>query len=235
MVPTDVVGSTMAHAVDYLIHVANVLFLLSYLVRDILWLRTLTIVAIASLLPYYAGNGLYAPIAWNGVFIAINLFQVYRLLLERRPVRLSLEQQRLYRLGFDRLSPRDFLRLLECARWESVDDEVVLVEQGRALERLTVLAEGAARVEVDGQWVSALGPGQFVGEMSYISGEPACARVTAERGGRCVHWSRATLERLLSDRSDLRASLQNIIGTDLACKLRRGTDAAQGAMAPAPA
>lgn len=213
----------MVVAVNYLIHVANVLFLLSYLVRDILWLRLLTIVAIVTLLPYYAGNGLYAPILWNGVFIAINAYQIYRLLLERRPVRLTLEQQRLYRLGFDRLSPRDFLRLLGCASWESNEDEVVLVEQGRTLERLTMLAEGTARVEIDGRAVSALGPGQFVGEMSYISGEPACARVTAERGGRFVHWPRAPLEGLLRDRSDLRAALQNIIGTDLASKLRRGT------------
>ena len=220
---------------DYLIHVANVLFLLSYLVRDILWLRLLTIVAITSLLPYYADNGLYAPIAWNGVFIAINLYQVYRLLLERRPVRLTVEQQQLYRLGFDRLSARDFLRLLERATWESSEDEVVLVEQGHTLERLTVLAEGTARVEIDGRTVSALGPGQFVGEMSYISGEPACARVTAQRGGRYVHWSRTPLERLLSDRHDLRAALQNIIGTDLACKLRRGTEAEAGGVETAPA
>ena len=47
---------------DVLIHVANVLFLLSYSVRDILWLRLLTVVAIISLLPYYASNDLYPPI-----------------------------------------------------------------------------------------------------------------------------------------------------------------------------
>src|SRR5262245_13620102 len=77
-------------AMDVLIHVANVLFLLSYLVRDILVLRLLTVVAILALLPYYFANGLYPPIFWNSVFIAINLYQLYRLVLERRPVRLSL-------------------------------------------------------------------------------------------------------------------------------------------------
>lgn len=212
---------------DYLIHVANVLFLLSYLVRDILWLRLLTIVAIGSLLPYYAGNDLYPPIYWNTVFIAINVYQVYRLLLERRPVRLTIEQQRLYRLGFDRLTPRDFLRLVERATWETFEDEGLLVEQGRPLDQLTVIATGAARVEVDGRAVSTLAAGQFVGEMSYISGEPACARVTVERGSRCVHWQRKVLEQLLGERTDLRAALQNIIGTDLACKLRRGGRASE--------
>lgn len=40
-----------------------------------------------------------------------------------------------------------------------------------------------------------------------------------------MHWARTPLERLLSDRHDLRAARQNIIGTDLACKLRGGTGA----------
>ena len=207
---------------DVLIHVANVLFLLSYSVRDILALRVLTVVAVVSLLPYYAANDLYPPIWWNTVFVGINLYQLYRLLLERRPVTLTLDQQRLYRMGFDRLTPRDFLRLLQPARWESCTSETVLVEQGNALDRLTVLAAGAARVEVEGRIVSGLGPGQFVGEMSYISGEPACARVMASAGSRYVCWPRAELERLLAARPDLRAALQGIIGTDLAAKLRRG-------------
>ncbi len=215
---------------DVLIHVANVLFLLSYSVRDILWLRLLTVVAIISLLPYYASNDLYPPIYWNTVFIGINFYQLYRLLLERRPVQLSVEQQRLYRLGFDRLSPRDFLRLLERATWVACATDEVLVEQGRALDRLTVLAEGTAVVEVDGRRVSELDPGQFVGEMSYISGEPACARVIATRGSRCVHWSRPALDGLLDERQELRAALQNIIGTDLACKLRRGAGTEEPAL-----
>ena len=35
------------------IHIANVLYLVSYLVRDILWLRWLTVIAICTLMPYF--------------------------------------------------------------------------------------------------------------------------------------------------------------------------------------
>ena len=38
---------------DILIHVANVLYLFSYLMRDILWLRILTVVAACCLMPYF--------------------------------------------------------------------------------------------------------------------------------------------------------------------------------------
>ena len=214
---------------DAFIHTANVLFLLSYLVRDILWLRLLTIVAILTLIPYYVANDLMPPIYWNAAFTAINLYQVYRLLLERRPVRLSVAQQRLYALGFDGLSPRDFLRLLERASWEEHEGGAVLVEQGRPLARLTVIAEGTARVVRNGEEVSELGAGQFVGEMSYVTGEPACAQVVAS-GCHCVHWPREALRKFLQDRADIRAALQNVIGTDLAAKLR-GSDKAEAAPA----
>ena len=38
---------------DYLINIANVLYLFSYLVRDILWLRILTVIAASFLIPYF--------------------------------------------------------------------------------------------------------------------------------------------------------------------------------------
>ncbi|MCH9686546.1 MAG: popeye domain-containing protein [Deltaproteobacteria bacterium] len=206
---------------DVFIHIANVLFLASYSVRDILWLRLLSVVGTLSLMPYYAANGLIPPIYWNSAFLVINGFQIYKLLMERRPVRLTVEQQRLYAMGFDRLTPRDFLRLLELATWVRVAEPTRLAEQGEPLDRLTVLAEGQAKVSVGGAVVSTLGPGQFVGEMSYITGQPACAQVVVESGGRCVHWPRAGLRKFLEDRADVRAALQNIMGTDLASKLRR--------------
>ncbi len=60
------------------IHIANVLYLLSYSVKDMLWLRCLTVVAALCLLPYYYVQPvpLTAAIAWNMLFIGINLIQI---------------------------------------------------------------------------------------------------------------------------------------------------------------
>ena len=76
--------------VEDMVHVANVLYLISYLVRDILWLRVLTIFAGLSLLPFYchcSDHILWAPIGWNALFISVNLIQIGILLRERRPRR----------------------------------------------------------------------------------------------------------------------------------------------------
>ena len=87
------------------IHFANVLYLVSYLVQDILWLRVLTVVAALSLIPYYATNWLGEAIAWNVVFLVINVVQIKLLMIRRLPVSLDEKEQSLYSRAFRALTP----------------------------------------------------------------------------------------------------------------------------------
>ena len=76
---------------DIMIHVANVLYLLSYLMRDILWLRAFTVIAAVCLVSYFffRPDPLMPAIYWNLLFTSLNIYWIWRLLLERRPVRLK--------------------------------------------------------------------------------------------------------------------------------------------------
>ncbi len=49
---------------EYTIHIANVLYMMSYLMRDILWLRIITVLAASCLVPYFyfRPDPLYAAI-----------------------------------------------------------------------------------------------------------------------------------------------------------------------------
>jgi hypothetical protein len=62
---------------SYFIHVANVLLLVAYSVRDILWLRLFAVGASLISIPYFLlqPTKLWAPLSWSVVFAAINLFQ----------------------------------------------------------------------------------------------------------------------------------------------------------------
>lgn len=206
----------------YLIHVANVAYLFSYLVRDILWLRVLTLLGGALLLVFYFLQPMpfWAAIAWSVLFTAINLWQVQLLVLERRPVRLEPRELRLYQSGFRSLTLREFAKLLGIGRWEEAPPGTRIVEKGQELDRVMVLAEGSARVELDGHAPIELRPGQFVGEMSYLTGERPNADVVASEPVRLVSWPRQELRAALARNADLRAAVQMVIGADLAAKLR---------------
>ena len=83
------------------IHLSNAIYLCAYLVKDILWLRVLTVVAGLVLLGYYAWMPapVWLAIVWNIVFTAINLRQIEQLLHDCRPVTLQPDELLLYRMG----------------------------------------------------------------------------------------------------------------------------------------
>jgi hypothetical protein len=208
--------------VQALIHVANVLYLVSYLVKDILWLRVLTVVAGSTLMPYYAlrADPLWAAVAWNVLFIAINAYQIYLLILERRPVRLGEDEQRLYQLAFRSLTPREFQKLVGIGRWESAGEGEVIVRKGEDLDRMMVIFAGSVDVRSGDRRLVELKEGQFVGEMSFLSGERPTVDVVAKQGARFVSWSKAPLRAFLEQHGGMRAALQMILGADLVGKLR---------------
>jgi hypothetical protein len=70
---------------ESLIYVANILYLLSYMVRDILHLRILTIVAACCLVTYFytQAEPLMTVVYWNLFFVALNVFQLSNIMLGR--------------------------------------------------------------------------------------------------------------------------------------------------------
>ena len=203
------------------IHVANVLYLFSYLVRDILWLRILTVIAASCLMPffYFRPEPLMAPIYWNVLFTGINIVQIYILLLERKPVQLNEEEQQLYRMVFRALKPREMLKLLKLATWNTVAAGQRIIEQGATLNNLMVVYSGNASVQTGGREVANLKGGQFMGEMSYLTGGRTHASVVAQTPLRYVSWSKDQLKKFLEGNPELRATLQMILGVDLVAKV----------------
>jgi hypothetical protein len=202
-------------------HLANVLYVVSYLVTDILWLRALAVAGGLSSLTWT----LTAPtpsltfIGWTLVYNTINVVQIARLWRERRPVRLDAAAQVLYTAAFRALTPREFQRLLAAGRWEEAPAKTVLIEQDSSPGRMLVLASGRAAVKANGREIAALGPGQFAGEMSYLTGSTTTAAVETLEPVRFVSWATADLERFLGTHPEARAALQLVLGRDLAAKL----------------
>jgi CRP-like cAMP-binding protein len=187
------------------------------MVRDILWLRILTVVAAACLIPYFyfRPESLMTPIYWNLVFTALNIYWVCRLLLERRPVKLSADEQRLCDLVFRTMTPREMIRLLKLATWEHAKAGECFVERGRPQDRLMVIYSGKACAEVDGRDVTELQPGQFIGSISYVTEETAPANVVALEPTRYVSWRKSQLKDFMNKNLELHSALKSTLAIDL--------------------
>ncbi len=202
---------------ELLIHAANLLYLFAFMVRDILWLRILTVVAASCLIPYFYFQPvpLMTAIYWNLAFTALNLFWVVRLFLERRPVKLSEEERRLCELVFRTMTPREMIKILKLASWQSAVAGECFVERGKPLDRLMVIYSGKACVEVDGKNVTELQPGQFIGSISYITEETAPANIVSLEPTRYVSWPKSKLQDFMKKNPDLHTALKTTLAIDL--------------------
>jgi CRP-like cAMP-binding protein len=219
----------MSFQIDLLIHAANVLYLFAFMVRDILWLRILTIVAAACLIPYFyfRPEPLMTPIYWNLVFTALNIYWICRLLLERLPVKLSADEQRLCELVFRTITPREMIKLLKLATWENAEAGECFVARDKPLDRLMVIYSGKVCAEVDGRNVGELQPGHFIGSISYVTEETAPANAVAIEPTRYVSWPKSKLKDFMNKNPDLHSALKSTLAIQLARLLQatwaRGT------------
>ncbi|MCA9176506.1 MAG: cyclic nucleotide-binding domain-containing protein [Planctomycetales bacterium] len=214
-----------AQSLAPLLHVANVLYFFSYSVRDILWLRALTVAGMTLCLPYYGMRATpeWPPIFWHVVFIAVNLFQIGWLLKERMPIELNVDEAMLHVGPLRMMSPQQVRKIVRQGVWRKASPGERIVEEGQQLNRLILIHSGEVDVRSSGDAVARLTGGQFVGEMSYLTGKPTTADVLATGPVLYLEWTDKQINHQLD--TDLFLALQSAIGIDLVEKLQRMREA----------
>jgi Popeye protein conserved region len=206
---------------SYFLHAANILLLLAYSVRDILWLRILALTSSLIAMPYFLRQPkpLWEAIIWSSVFATINAFQSWRLLVERRPVKLTPEEEDVRRLIFGELPPRKVLRILSIGAWTTVKTGERLLERGKSVEAISLIVRGKVRISREDRVLGELAAGDIVGSALHLSGAPADVDAVAVEPVRSVRWEIDPLDRYLAANPETRIVLQSHLARDLAGKL----------------
>ena len=209
------------HLAEYLVHFSNILMLVAYSVRDILWLRWFAVGAALTNIPYFLfrPQKLSPPVVWALVFTAINLLQILRIYLERRPVTLSEDEQRLYDMGFRSLRPREFVSLMLAGEWKNgaVGDKVLT--EGRPVSSICIAISGTVHVRKRDRDLLDLEPGHIIGTALALTGDPSPVDATFAKAARYMCWPLHNIRSFLDRRPDLRLTLQGLVNHDLARKL----------------
>jgi len=175
-------------------------------VRDILWLRLLgTIASIGFILANVISPGgpTYVFLAWSSMFLAINVFQISSLIVERRNIQLDEEDQDLHSFVFPNLSVGEFRLLMKAGRRRDISEGVVLAEQGDQGAEVMLIERGVVQLRRDGQELDRLIEGHMLGEVAFVSRRPFSSRAVVAEQTRVVVWQRATLDRLFLRRPSL--------------------------------
>jgi CRP-like cAMP-binding protein len=211
------------HAADYLVHFSNILLLVSYSVRDILWLRWFAVAAALTNIPYFLSQPetLWPPVLWAAVFTTINLYQIARIYLERRPVVLSKDEQKLYDMGFHSLRPREFVSLMLAGEWKNAATGDKVLTEGKPVSSICIPISGAVQVRWHGKELEMLKPGHVIGTGLALTGDPSPVEATFTEPARYMSWPLSNIRSFLDKRPELRVTLQSLVNRDLAAKLER--------------
>lgn len=203
-------------------HFNYMLVILSVSMSSMRWLRVFAIASGMVGVFYYGflvADNISA--AWEGIFAAVNAVQLAIVLLASRRRRLSEEEELLIRAVMPTLEANLRARVLKLARWQTREPEAVLVEEGEARPQLVFIAGGAASVEKSGTLVGVCGPGDFLGEMSFLTGRPASATVRVANEIRCCVFDPGVLKALIQRYPAIRQALEVGFNRNLVGKLER--------------
>jgi CRP-like cAMP-binding protein len=207
-----------------MVFVANIAYLLmlcAFVTRDVLYLRTLLVVAQSAVVIYTWSNGVRLVSGWNLLFAAINGYMAIQIVKARRAVELPDDLRQVHADNFAALSPGEFLRLWTEGERLSLQDQR-MAREGTRPEWLYFLLDGRVRVSRGGESLLELSSGDFVCEMSLLTGEPANSDVDAVGPVTVMRWSTAALQQLRMRDAPFWTKIQSALGHDLVEKIRRG-------------
>jgi CRP-like cAMP-binding protein len=123
---------------------------------------------------------------------------------------------------FSGLSPEELARVTGAATVSEHPTGDELTEQGAYSHRFYLILDGKVSVERDGGVVAALGPGEFIGEISLLGGGKATATVRCEEPTRCLVLRREEFWSVLEEEPAIALRILEVVCRRLAEEYGRG-------------
>lgn len=209
-------------AVDVIANFSLFLFVFASTFTDIFKLRLVTMAAI-TLESFYLivapEHPLWIYVGWNVAFLAINGFHVLKIFHHRYNLKMTEEESELFHGVFKAFPEYDFQLLIRAGQWRELEAGAELTRQGETVERIEFIYQGMVHIKVDDKVVGTLHNGQFVGEMSFVTGDPASATAMTSMPTKVVGWSQPALKKLLEDNPGMRQPIERVFNMDLLKKL----------------
>jgi len=206
-----------------MLNVAVAFYVMGFLFRDQIVLRSLVLSGSACYVIYYfivSDAPLWDAILATTLIMASTAYGLISLLLSRSKLAVPRAQMPVLDAmeSFGRLEPGLFRRLMDCGDRRVASAETPLTREGVPPEALAFLVSGGMRIRKGDVDLVLPGP-CFVGEVGWMLGTPASADVAAVPGSDYVLWPRDDLRRAMRRNPRLETALDALVAHDMARKV----------------
>ncbi len=216
-------GNLLNLSGEYFYSIAAGFSCLAYILRSMLWLRIFLACAAITYIVSGVILGITSMIGWNSAYLIINLFHITVLLLDKITIALPRETRGIYQRYFSAMSTREFKRLITSNQFCTFQDENI-IDEFEIPDRLYIVLRGKINIVKPEGVIATLGAGDFIGEMSFLSKEPASASAYADNFVQCAYWTHDDLEKMRARNMGAYERFVAIVGRDLVRKLRHKND-----------
>lgn len=211
---------------DITLYLFLILLIAAMLAASLRWMRILALGACAAGLAHYAVGDDRVAAVLAGILGFVALLQLLILLRRSRTGGMSAEERELLEQILAIEDPANQRRLLGLIEWRDMGEGQALMKQGERDPPLVYLAQGAALIAHDGIQVGEAGKGDFLGEMSLVTGATASASVTVTKAARVARFDRDALVQVSRAIPEIGKALDGALNRSLVAKVIRMNEAA---------
>jgi hypothetical protein len=210
------------YILQHAVHVGAMLYLVCFLFRDQIWLRSFAIAGDVAYVTYYfniAEQPLWGAIFWNIPNALINITMIFLILRDNRTSNFTENEMKLYkRLG--ELPIAEFRKIVRLGHWKVADSDMQLTAEGQRLESLHYVMDGVLEIDKGGRRIEVK-PGLFIGEIAFLKKRPASATVHVKQGSTYITWPHSTLRKAQDQSVSVRLVVSAMLNDDMAEKVAR--------------
>ena len=202
-----------------LVNLAYLMTFTALSIKEVLWLRVVLACSHSMIFInnyYYAQN--YNVAVWNFIFILVNIIQVVRIYDDRKPRMIPQDMEDLYRGVFSAFTSKEFLYFMNLGEKEIINKQK-LISLGDHQKDLLLVLNGDALVMREGKHLAKLNRGQFLGEISFLTDQPASADVYAKDELQYIKWDQSKIRAIKISNNAFWAKLNSVLTNDLTAKI----------------
>src|SRR5262249_521604 len=139
-------------------HVSYVLIALSYWMTNVFWLRVIAVIGLVFEIVYFrmSGGDMHTGIGWDIIFIVINLYQIFRLIVDQGRLRYMKELHLLSQGAFASLSREQLAQIVKIGGWRTLEPGAEVTREGEPVKELVLICDGQMVVESQGRTITHL-------------------------------------------------------------------------------
>lgn len=202
-----------------LINAAYLMTFTALSIKEVLWLRVILACSHSMIFInnyYYAQN--YNVAIWNFIFILVNVIQVIRIYDDRKPRMIPDEMKDLYEGVFADFTSKEFLYFMQLGKIE-VANNAKLIGLGEHQRDLLLILNGDAFVSREDCKIASLKRGQFIGEISFLTEQPASADVYSKGNIEYIKWDQSKIRAIKISNHAFWSKLNTVLTNDLTSKI----------------